>query len=369
MSTHIAVMRPKLPAAAAIARYIEKIDTARTYSNFGPLNTEMERRLEARYRVAEGCVSTIANATDGLALTLNALGAKPGSLCLMPAWTFIASAHAAFAAGLTPYFMDVDEASWALTPELVKARLSQIPGEVGAVMPVAPFGYPLDGAAWDRFVEETGVPVVIDAAAGYDALKASRTPAVVSLHATKVLGVGEGGFVLSQDQELIKDVRRRSVFGFQQSRVAQIVASNAKLSEYHAAVGLAAMDEWDEIRADWMRVAGFYTRHLGTNPTISAQPGFGGDWIASTCVLRLSRAETSELEGALARAGVETRRWWGAGAHRHPPTEGLARDPLPVTEMLAESTLGVPFYRDLADAAAAQVAALIAEAQGLRRAS
>ena len=61
----------------------------------------------------------------------------------------------------------------------------------------------------------------------------------------------------------------------------------------------------------------------------------------------LPEADASETERALAGAGVETRRWWGDGAHRHPATEKIPRAPLPVTEMLARSTISVPFYRDL----------------------
>ena len=62
-------------------------------------------------------------------------------------------------------------------------------------MPVVPFGQPIDVAAWDRFAAATGLPVVIDAAAGFDTLVPGRIPTVVSLHATKVLGAGEGAFV------------------------------------------------------------------------------------------------------------------------------------------------------------------------------
>lgn len=369
MISQIAVMRPKLPAAGRIGPYLEQIDAARIYSNFGPLNTAFERRLAARFGVPDAAVSTISNATDGLSLALQALGAQPGSLCLMPAWTFIASAHAALAVGLQPYFLDVDDTSWALEPEAVKARLPGLPGPVGAVMPVAPFGSPIDGARWDRFTDETGVPVVIDAAAGFDALTPSRTPAVVSLHATKVLGIGEGGFVLSRDADLIKDIRQRSNFGFYNSRIAQMGASNAKLSEFHAAVGLAAMDEYDESRAEWLQAADHYARRFGATNGLSFQPGFGRTWVGSACVLRLAEPEGAALEAALARGGVETRRWWGDGAHRHPPTASLPRDPLPVTEMLVDSTLAVPFYRDLPEAAAAHVVSLVAEAQSLRGAS
>ena len=68
-------------------------------------------------------------------------------------------------------------------------------------MPVAPFGRPIDVEAWDRFRSSSGLAVVIDAAAGFDAVAATGTTAVVSLHATKVLGIGEGGFILCTDAD------------------------------------------------------------------------------------------------------------------------------------------------------------------------
>ena len=79
---------------------------------------------------------------------------------------------------------------------MTRALIAQAPAPVGAVMPVVPFGCPIDVAAWDRFRASTEIPVVIDAAAGFDALVPGAVPAVVSLHATKVLGAGEGGFVV-----------------------------------------------------------------------------------------------------------------------------------------------------------------------------
>ena len=91
-----------------------------------------------------------------------------------PAWTFSASAHAAREAGLTPFFVDVARESWALTPEIAEAALRQAPAKVGAVMPVAPFGAPLDYQGWEAFADETGTSVVIDAAAGFDTAPGPR---------------------------------------------------------------------------------------------------------------------------------------------------------------------------------------------------
>src|SRR5437016_1567760 len=110
----IPVMRPKLPAADRIAPYLQSIDAARIYSNYGPLAISFEDRLAAHYGLDRRTVGTLANATLGLAIALAIQQPKRGTLCVMPAWTFVASAHAALMAGLTPYFVDVDASTWAL---------------------------------------------------------------------------------------------------------------------------------------------------------------------------------------------------------------------------------------------------------------
>ena len=67
---------------------------------------------------------------------------------------------------------------------------------------------------------------------------------MLSLHATKVFGVGEGGLVLCRNAELIQRCGQVMNFGFLGSREAQVAGFNGKLSEYHAAIGLAALDPW-----------------------------------------------------------------------------------------------------------------------------
>jgi dTDP-4-amino-4,6-dideoxygalactose transaminase len=96
------IMRPKLPSAEALLPYLKQIDEARYYSNFGPLAVSLRERLAGHFGVPSGHVSIVANATLGLTLALAAQGAKPGTLCLMPAWTFVASPQAARLAGMQP---------------------------------------------------------------------------------------------------------------------------------------------------------------------------------------------------------------------------------------------------------------------------
>jgi dTDP-4-amino-4,6-dideoxygalactose transaminase len=337
------VARPFLPAAARLLPYLEQIDRTRTYSNYGPLARQLEARLGAHFGLTADHVTTVASATAGLTAALWASGCRAGDLCVMPGWTFVASAHAAIAAGMVPYFIDVTEDDWAITPEQVVGALRGAPGRVGAVMPVVPFGTPLDLSPWDRFSEETGIPVVIDAAAAFDSLRPGRCPAVVSLHATKILGIGEGGFVISTDAALVQAILQRANFGFYGSREAKVTAINGKMSEYHAAVGNAALDDWADTRAHYMAIALDYVREIAPLGDYRLMPGYGQRWVSATCLVRVQE-DDADAERRLAAHDIDTRRWWGDGCHRHAAFADYPRGALEMTERLARTVIGLPCY-------------------------
>lgn len=343
----IPVARPRLPRLAALAPYIERIDRARWYSNYGPLTVEFEARLAERFGLPAEGVTTLANATIGLSLALQAAGARPGSLCIVPSWTFSASVHAAIDAGLTPLLVDVD-AEGLLTPEIARHALRLHGDQVGAVLPVAYCGQPIDPAPWDAFARETGLPVVLDSAPAFDAARAGQGLSTVSLHATKVLGVGEGGFIMSEDLDLVAAVKLKANFGFFGSREAQVTGTNGKLSEYASAVGLAGLDEWDARRAAFQAAALHYRTNLAGVPGVSLPDGWGASWVSTTCVARLEDpALTPRVLEALHAASVETRAWWGRGMHTHRAFCDLPRLALPNTERLAQTVLGLPFFIDM----------------------
>jgi dTDP-4-amino-4,6-dideoxygalactose transaminase/capsular polysaccharide biosynthesis protein len=345
--TKIPVARPRLPRLGALAAYIEQIDDARWYSNFGPMCEAFEARLAARFGLEPSRVCTISNATLGLELALKSAGAKAGALCLVPSWTFSASVHAVLEAGLVPCLMDVDDTG-IITPDLAREALANAPGEVGAIMPVAVCGQPIDPSIWDEFSIETGIPVVLDAAPGFDGARASKLLSVVSLHATKVLGIGEGGFAMSMDPDLVKSFRLKSNFGFQGTREALTPATNGKLSEYAAAIGLAGLDEWPARRAAFQKAAQHYRDNLKDVPGVSLPAGWGADWVSTTCVATLDDPDaTPWVLDKLHAARVETRAWWGRGMHTHRAFQDFPRLALPTTARLAETVIGLPFYIDM----------------------
>ncbi|MGH6946119.1 MAG: DegT/DnrJ/EryC1/StrS family aminotransferase [Kiloniellales bacterium] len=367
LRARIPVMRPRMADASALLPYLRRIDEARWYSNFGPLAREFEARIAARYGLSEGSAAALANGTLGLTLALKALEPAPGALCLIPAFTFTASACAVAAAGLTPYFVDVDPASWALEPAGAEAALAAAPGLVAAVMPVSVFGRPVEAAAWDAFTARTGISAVIDGAASFDGAKPARSPTMVSLHGTKILGTGEGGLILSSDRELIARVRSLSSFGFRLGanlapleRAAALPGINAKFSEHAAALGLAALDLWEDSRGAFATVYAAYRKAFAGLPGIAAQPGGWDGWVAATVSFALQRPGASALIEALASAGVESRSWWGAGCHRDPVFAACPRADLSVSEELVERVIGLPCHPDLTAAEIAEIATLVA---------
>jgi dTDP-4-amino-4,6-dideoxygalactose transaminase len=361
VSARLAVARPRLPTAEAIFPYLQRIDDARWYSNFGPLLTELEARLAARFG-GDTRVVTVANGTQALTLALTAMDLPAGGHVAMPAWTFVATAHAVLQAGLTPWFVDVDEDTWCLDPATVAHRLARAPQPVVAAIPVSPFGRPLDLAAWRAFRETTGIPVLVDAAAGFDTASDARLPLVVSLHATKVAGAGEGGVLATEDHTLADRVRALSTFGFRGTRDSMVPATNAKLSEYTAAVGLASLDGWPAERLRFMRAAQMLRIGLTGLPQVEFQPGWGLEWITSVCSVTLPEGSADAVEKGLSARGVDTRRWWGLGCHASPAFADLPREDLAATDRLGRRVLGLPFSIDLSSAEISRIAAALRQA-------
>lgn len=353
--------RPRLPTATEILPYLERIDQGRWYSNFGPLVQALERRLAERFG-PQAHVVTAVNATQALTLALQAMHLPPGALCAVPAWTFVATAHAVAAAGLTPWFLDVTEEDWALTSGELETQLASAPGPVAAVVVVAPFGRAAPVDAWLDLQRRTGLAILIDAAAGFDTARDPRIPTVVSLHATKVLGAGEGGFLATDDASLAGRVRELTTYGFRGSREAQVTATNAKLSEYGAAVGLAALDRWEVDRVRWMAAAQAMRIALAGLGQVSFQPGWGVRWITSVCVVSFSHPVADRVAAGLHERGVDSRAWWGKGCHASPAFGDLPRTDLSRTERLAASTLGLPFAIDLTTEDVSRLADALCEA-------
>jgi dTDP-4-amino-4,6-dideoxygalactose transaminase len=349
-----------------IAPYLRSIDERRCYSNYGPLACQLQAELSRHIGCPENTLITVSSATAGLTAALLALDLPANSFCLMPSWTFAATPHATLAAGLTPWFHDVDSHTWALNPQAVSETFQRNKCPARAVIVVAPFGTPLDFTAWQHFQEKTGVPVIVDAAAAFDTVRASSLISVVSLHATKILAAGEGGFVITPNPHMRDRVMGCSNFGFEGSRIAQRRAINAKMSEYHAAVALASLECWPEMRLSHLQITDWYRQSIDRLPGVCLQPMSDQGWAGSTTNMLFESHLAEDVAHHLLREGIETRMWWGYGCQAQPAFAACPHDELSTTEQIAPRVLGLPHFPDMKKSDVWQVAGALSRALKIR---
>jgi dTDP-4-amino-4,6-dideoxygalactose transaminase len=266
----------------------------------------------------------------------------------MPAYTFIASAHAVTNAGLEPFLADVDERSLAITPSIALQAMRAMPTAPAAVLVISPFGMPPDLPAWEAFERQTGVPVVFDAAAAAACIRtANHQPQCVSLHATKVLGIGEGGAIFCSDEDLIARTTAMTGFGFAgPERVSSLRGGNYRVSEYAAAIGLAALAELDTTITRLQKLTTVYAEGL-KHMDMRLQDGVGTEWVTMTLNAILPSHRVDAAKAKLNANQIGWRHWWGMGCHSHPAFARLPATDLSVTRDLAPRVIGIPFHDGL----------------------
>jgi dTDP-4-amino-4,6-dideoxygalactose transaminase len=331
-------MRPILPRAETVMALLHAMDERRIYANDGPLLQEYESRLAEHLGVPAERLVACSSATLGLQ---GAAALIPVQDFVAPAFTFPATLLALHHAGKRIRLCDINADTWQIEPEG-----DSDPSSTG-LMRVLPFGASLDSVGSGGWTY-----TVIDAAAslGSDVTGLVDLPAnwavVFSLHATKVLGVGEGGAVVFGTPERASAFRSWINFGFDHSRESRVLGTNAKLPETAAAYGLAALAQWVTEKNEWRdarQLAREVDERLGIGTLVSAYPGVNPYWI-----VRFADKETRKrAELFLANDGIDSRRWWGSGCHTMPALAAMARGSLAVTDEVAGTTLGLPMYRGL----------------------
>jgi dTDP-4-amino-4,6-dideoxygalactose transaminase len=350
----IPVYRSRLPSAERLLPYLQVIDKNGWYTNRGELVYQLEQRLAASFGGRKNTVVTAVSGTSAIESAILASGGRATTqrpLALLPAYTFVATAFAVERCGYTPYLVDVDRESWMLEPERLR-RHPMLP-RAGVVVPVAAYGRPPRQAAWRHFRDLTGIAVVIDAAAAFEAVIADpdatvgSVPLALSFQATKTFSSGEGGAVLWSDIEGLARVVSSLNFGFRRARLSEGSGTNGKMSEYHAAVGLAALDEW-EAKAAANRIVTEAYRRAATAAGIADRIVVAPD-IASNYALFVAASprQASEVIGALTAARIEHRLWYGQGLHKQPYFAATPADALPVTDDLAARHIALPCFEAL----------------------
>lgn len=338
-------IRPCLPPPEAWLPFLEQSYRARYFSNGGPCVRQLEAELQAEFGGERRAVLT-ASGTAGITATLLALDCK--GTVIVPAFTFAATAQAVLAAGCRPVLCDVSEDTWEMDPRELIHTIGGLyrHAKPAAIIHVRTFGFCRDLERIEDIAARYAMPLIVDSAAALGGKLPDGRHAgcqgvaeVFSLHATKPFGVGEGGLVMTKPI-LAERVRRAINFGLRDGDPA-MAGINGKISEFHAAVGLAMLRRITGHLAVRTAVSMIYQR--GITPGIPG--GFGHPpWQLYPTLV----SDPERIIRHAAERGIELRRYYRPALHRS--RHFYEKAPFPVSEHLAEHMLCLPIYSDMSTA-------------------
>jgi perosamine synthetase len=338
----------------------------------GPFAQEFESGVAALVgrRFGISCSS----GTAGLHMVVRALGIGDGDEVITTPFSFVASTNCILYERAVPRFVDIEEDSLGIDPELVRAASTS---RTRAVLPVHVFGRPCRIGEVDAIAKERGWRLIEDSCEALGtrvderALGSFGDASVFAFYPNKQITTGEGGVVVTDDATLARDLRSLRNQGRDEDgtwlRHIQM-GFNYRLDELSAALGVAQLERLEDLRRRRTALAASYATELQdldwlTPPSVG--PGESVDWFVY--VVRLHQdIDRARLMTDLDGLGVATRPYFSP-LHLQPylaDTFGYRPGDFPVTERVAATTLAIPWSARLTDDDIRYVAAAIREAGG-----
>ena len=181
----------------------------------GPIGKEVESQLSTYFEVSH--TKLVNSWTNGAVATLLAMDIGPGDEVIVPAMTFIATANVVELVGAKPVFIDCDPDTLLITPELIKAAITE---KTKAVIPVHMYGQMCDVKAIKEIIPSgQKIAIIEDCAHSFEAKFNGERPgkysdaAIFSFYATKNITCGEGGAIITKDPILYERISQSILHG------------------------------------------------------------------------------------------------------------------------------------------------------------
>jgi dTDP-4-amino-4,6-dideoxygalactose transaminase len=305
------IVKPYLPALSVYQNEISGVFERHYLTNNGPLVQLLEKRL-AKYLGVQYLL-LVTNGTLALNVAYAALDIK-GQVLTTP-FSFAATASSLLWQGLSPCFIDIEPTSLNIDVTKITDEQAQ---NASAILPVHVFGNPCKVKLIDEFANKHNLAVIYDAAHAFASRIAGESllnygdAATLSLHATKLFHSVEGGAIIFKSKAAFEKAKQLINFGFDQDHYPQHIGINAKMSEFHAAMGLAVLDDIEKITEQRKLLIDYYQLQVAKIKGVMVQQWYDGE---SPCgaympILLKSERVVLMLTESLKGKGIQTRRYF-----------------------------------------------------------
>lgn len=304
--------------------------------------------LEQKFAYLCGVKHAIATSsgTTALHIALLAHGIGPGDEVITTPFTFIASANSILFTGAKPVFVDIEEDTYNIDPEQIEQAITP---KTKAILPVHLYGYVCDMKAIGEIAKKHNLVIIEDACQAVGAefqgqVAGSFGTGTFSLYATKNIMSGEGGMITTDDDHIADQCKLLRSHGMRVRYYHDMVGYNFRMSDLHAAIGLAQFDRLESFTEKRQYNAQYLNDHLNTVVTPQVKPGYKHVWHQYTIRINGDRDRDAAIE-LLKQAGIGTGVFYPVPVHQ----QGYIKDMIgeqsfPVSEMLAKEVISLPVH-------------------------
>jgi len=346
MSKSIFVTQPSIAPLEEFTEILKGVWKRGILTHNGPLVQQLENDLEKTLNVPY--FSVLNNGTIALQISIKALELK-GEIITTP-FTWIATISAIKWEGCEPIFCDIDAQTLNIDVTKIEALITE---RTVAIMPVHVFGNACNVEEIERIAKKHNLKVIYDAAHAIGTTYDNKSIleygdiSATSLHATKLLNTGEGGGCITKDAKLDKKIKRIRFFGHSDDKTDIVEDGfNGKLTEIHAALGLANLKYYETILLDRKEKYNYYKDALKNKEYISFQKISLGECNYSYFPIILDSEERLlNLEQRLKENNIFARRYFYPSVNTY--TKVVNYQSCPISEDISKRILCLPLYWEL----------------------
>ena len=312
------------------------------------------RAFEKEFAEFIGCryACAVNNGTAALSLSLSALGIRPGDEVITTPFTFVATANAILSCGAIPVFADIDEDTFNLSPQSVESVISE---KTKAIMPVHLYGHPADMLKFEALSKKYNVKLIGDAAQAHGASISGKAIGqfgdveCFSFYPTKNMTTGEGGMVVTNDENLFRQLQSIRNHGRPDSALGvynhEQFGLNLRMTDIASAIGRVQLNKLEMMNEKRKKNAILLNQILSDCQQViipKVQPDHVHSWHQYTIRCK----ERESLINFLNSNEIESRIYYPSLIQSFPHLSNFS-SPCPIAEKVSTEVVSLPVHPGL----------------------